>query len=87
MFCFCFLAYGEEHINEFNIVLVNDSPLDDCPKLGDYEIIYNPIDLSTPLDKKLTDFYESDIKKTENLSGIALADWLETRYSESIKRP
>ena len=39
------------------------------------------------LNKKLTDFYESDIKKTENLSGIALADWLETRYSESIKRP
>jgi len=39
------------------------------------------------LNKKLTDFYASDIKKTENLTGIHLADWLETRYSESIKRP
>jgi hypothetical protein len=39
------------------------------------------------LNKKLTDFYASDIKKTENLTGIHLADWLDTRYSESIKRP
>lgn len=39
------------------------------------------------LNKKLTDFYASDIKKTENLTGIHLANWLGTRYSESIKRP
>mgnify|MGYP000598404312 CR=1 FL=1 len=37
------------------------------------------------LNKKLTDFYASDIKKTENLTGIHLADWLDTRYSETIK--
>ena len=45
-----------DDINEFNIVLVKDESLDDCPKISDYEIIYNPIDLSTTLDKKLTDF-------------------------------
>ena len=39
------------------------------------------------LNKKLTDFYAGDIKKTENLTGIPLANWLETKYSESIKRP
>jgi hypothetical protein len=39
------------------------------------------------INKKLTDFYASDIKKTENLTGIHLVDWLEKRYSESIKRP
>lgn len=36
--------------------------------------------------EKLTDLYASDIKKTENLTGICLTDWLDPKYSEPIKR-
>ena len=61
-----------DDINEFNIVLVNKSSLADCPTLGDYEIIYNPIDLSTTLNKKITDFLLTEPSTLDELDKISL---------------